>query len=200
MCMGVPNDLKLCDDVTLGFLDMTWQHLQFLPLPPECPCKSGVTGIVMGESDLGGFVHPFSFALTMDSPKFLVLLKLTVGFGTESSSSWVGLIICFSLLVSRSGVYSAITNVSRSLLSCLSFGLSSSCLCTCGTESCTSLISLSGYPLSLNALYFLPFISSNSGSLEQALSSLVCFPLSTLLKVCLGWAEERWRYWNLLVF
>ena len=98
MCMGVPNDLKQCDDVTLGFLDMTWQYLQFLlPQPPKCPCKSGVAGMVMGESDLGVFVHPFSFALTMDSPKFLVLLKLTVGFGTESSSSWVGLIICFSL-------------------------------------------------------------------------------------------------------
>ena len=65
MCFGVGKLFLLYEDVILVFLDMAGQHLQlFLLQPAECPSRLGVTGIVIGLSDMGGCSVFFSLVLT----------------------------------------------------------------------------------------------------------------------------------------
>ncbi len=49
------NDLLLCDEITMHFLDIVLQHLRLaVPQPPEFPLMSGVVRIMMLSADLGG--------------------------------------------------------------------------------------------------------------------------------------------------
>ena len=92
---------------------MTLQHLQpLLAHPAECPPRSGVIGIVIHLSDCGGSVQFFSLALTIVCLMFLALFRLRHGLGTCSSSCGCGFIIDFRCLMSRSGVYCNVRNVS----------------------------------------------------------------------------------------
>ena len=105
MCLGVGWDLWLELDVTLIFLDIARQHLQYGCLHgTEHPLKYGVILMLIVWVDCGGSSTFASLALTRVLPKSFVFLRLRQGLEIHCSSSVVGLIILPSSLTFRSGV------------------------------------------------------------------------------------------------
>ena len=100
-------------EVTLHFWEMVAQHVQPVILQGiELPFSGLVAVMVIGSFDLGGSGHCFSFALTNAFARLLDLLRLRHGLGTICLSKSLGLRIDLSDLVSRSGVYLTLKNVS----------------------------------------------------------------------------------------
>ena len=96
---------------------MVGQHLQpGLQQGIEFPSLWVVNVSLIGRVLLGGSGYPFSLALTSLVAIFLALVRLRHGLGILFISSWFGLRVVRIDLVSRSGVYLRLRNVSYVLL------------------------------------------------------------------------------------
>ena len=146
----------------------------------------------------GGSAYCLSFALTSVLPIFSFLVRLRHCNCTLPISCSFCVMILLIELISRSGVYSILRNVSKVCLS-FSFWRRSSFLLENGTCCSVSFNRAVGYPLSLNKLRSLSETFWYMSLSEQALRSLISSPLTKFLNVPLGCAEVYFKYWNLFV-